>query len=491
MRHYIKILATSKEEQTHEPPTSPSALQSGSHLYCPKFFVGGGNAILGQICTIPGANFNDDGFRSNPYNGLCCLPVTNSLSIPSFAAVTVNAEFGIVDQCSTVQKFPITLTVGPLTPLGTGCDRFQAQFSTSQNGVFVPLASGTTMELKYVRTWVEINFATSQPKRQVYRFLINGDVIFDMSANAVFPECVPVVGLPWFHGFIDYAVPVNGTGGATAMIGLTHDTGCLAHLNSPIFNAEALQPGTVGRHDEKSYHFVGPTPFIWFDQYGAPPSPLDLVVVDAKDAVRSVNDVAFPNCIEEVPMGPSVIVSDFENCLCTFGTGQDIWYHQNLAGQISCTDSGVSLTNAWYSKANLTPELPTGFAQMFLGISAAFGQYGYKQRIYSIVGFLEYADICPNTLLNGTDPNNPEVFRIVWGASTYNEGFLVSVLFEQLCEIDLTQPIQNSSEHFTRLLTDFGDSYIEDPSSPNVFHVMSGGRARTGIVWEFAQSIFE
>ncbi|HGY92758.1 MAG TPA: hypothetical protein ENK43_16435 [Planctomycetes bacterium] len=449
-----------------------------------KCFVGGGgNVLFGQVCSIPGALFVDDGFRSNPYNGLCCFPVTNPM-IQAFGPVTVNAEFGVVDQCNTVQKYPIALTVGALTPMGTGCDRFEAQLSTSANGVLIPFNQNTLLELKYVRTWVEISFSTSQPIRQVFRFLINGDLTFDTSPGAVFPDCVPVIGPPWFHGFIDYAVPANG-GPVTIMIALNHDPGCLAHLNNPTYNMESIPPGIMGRHDEKSYHFVGPAPFTWFDQYPGPPSPLDLVVTDVKDAVRSVNDVAFPNCIEEVPIDAVALLPSFENCLCTFGTGQNIWYHQDLAGQVRCTDIGQPLTSAWTSIPNLAPELPTGFAQMFLGVSVATGQYGFKQRIYSSVGFLDYDDICPNTLLNGFSPPG---FRIVWGATTYNEGPLVAVLFEDLCNIDTTPPIQNEAEFFTRLLTDLGDSYIEDTSVPNLFHPKSGGRARTGIVWEFAQS---
>ncbi len=76
----------------------------------------------------------------------------------------------------------------------------------------------------------------------------------------------------------------------------------------------------------------------------------------------------------------------------------------------------------------------------------------------------------------------------VWGGTTYNEGVLGAVLFEQICNIDLTPPIQNEKEFFTRLLMDFGDAYMEFPTMSGNYVPKSGGRARTGIVWEFAQS---
>ena len=321
----------------------------------------------------------DDGFQV----GCCVIP---TVTLPNFPALTMTAEWGVLNNCVTSFQTQCTVAIG--APSFFECD--YAIIPITITGLSTAPAVTTFVLAKYVRTWQEI--ANTGAAVNVWRFLINGDIPFVSTAGCPAGPCLPTaVGAPWLKpahmvGHIDYTcdgIIPNPTW--SAAISLSHLPGCFQHAFFSTCPIPAL--AAVNR----SYHLVGPAPFVF-----APiPEPQGVLRGDSLRASTLFVSPFFYFCHGETDfMTGGVLATAGANCFCApMVNGR--WRHQNLTAQALCSGFATTFQSV---PVGGTPLAPTGFAALTLGNWTAGPNFPGNRSLVVYLGVVQNNFTCSPVL---------------------------------------------------------------------------------------------
>jgi hypothetical protein len=335
----------------------------------------------------------DDGFRVGP----CCAPVQIT-NLPQFPTLTSQGTYGCILNCALDAQFSQTVVVG--APIFVTCDLALLPVTClpaspgAPGFVAAPVAPGLPPGLlaKYSRTWIEIDATGTQ--RQVWRFLLNGDVSY-MSVTAVgspcpIPPChMPPLSLPvHMVGSIDYARDCTTTVPPTApfqiALNLTHFDGCLNHAP---FSARPLAGGA---HPAREYALIAPANFV----FGLSPEPAGPIVAEATrtSAIAAAGYV----CFSEAQIQQGQLLTQFTNCqtdtcIPTPVINPPLWYHQALNGFTACNGAAFP-----FNTLPAPPVFPTGLMGLSLGAYVPAAVIGFPggRSVISYYGVVNYPDPC-------------------------------------------------------------------------------------------------
>jgi hypothetical protein len=374
----------------------------------------------------------DDGFN----NG-CCKPADPNL--PDFPEIKVEGIYGCISDCKLEREFKVVVVLS--RPEFTLCDT-----AVIHMDVFPQTPGGPTFSsdliAKYSRTWLRVD----GEKRQVWRFLLNGDWQFTPSADATDPCPVPPDPCPPHSiGSIDYACDEEAGLEAAIALNLSHLPGCLTHGQ---LSARPLPAATS--HPDRSYHLVAPANF-GFGVVSAIQGPF------VEDAVRtSPFGNQFPctyECLSEAPVRKGEMAQVFENCLC-FDFG-DAYVHSEMKGEVDCGGPFGFRTVGGFD-----PFVPTGLVGLRLG--RWFGPtFPGDQELTVYAGYLAYDDPCVGPVPED-DPDR------VFGVGTLGPAGL---------------PFDSETGELEKVFLDLQDSLVQVPTNPTLFRKLFGAPAFSSRVW--------
>ena len=211
------------------------------------FCLLGFESVVAAQCPTP------DGLSFGP----CCTSVTPTLPrLQDFS----HGAFQICWRDCDVDAFSSVTAEwrgpGSIVPFGGPFFGALSSCGDRLSGLTLTNAAGTVlwrglMRLLYSRTWQETDASGGQV--QVWRFLVNGDMIATSAAGlspCPVPPCQAAFGKVRFTGYIDYAETCS-TGNVETAWMLTH--GCDLIDHAPNF------PRSGFFHPNHSYTFVGPS----------------------------------------------------------------------------------------------------------------------------------------------------------------------------------------------------------------------------------------
>ncbi len=333
-------------------------------------------------------NFGDDGLA----NFGCCGAAQTAL--PHFPGFQVSGSYACFKDCAVEATFPVRISTVHLTVL---CDIDIVQITVTPGTATSPGFTGLLVA-KYVRTWIEID-PNGLPTRQVWRFLVNGD----LTPNAGAQPCpIPphAAGATTnFHGSIDYACE-TGTSGVTTYsvaISLNHLPGCIEH------NLFSCAPAVgAAAHDDRSYHLVAPGTFT----FGAAPVPAGSI---GGESVRSAQFVPVYGCLGEAPVLQGAITLQSQDCRCqTITPGSQAWTNYDISGVVGCV--GLVAPFRCVPVAPPLPPLPNGCTALPIGAwTGAPGTFPGPRELVAHWGVIFHPDPC--------QPGHPP-YSFVQGVST-------------------------------------------------------------------------
>ncbi len=349
-----------------------------------------GSATLSAQISV--GCLGDDGFNL----GCCSTPQPN---LPNFPAFTESGVYGCFLDCNLEAQFNETVALG--APLFVACDLAAIPVTVTGGTVSDPSFSGTLLG-KYERTWMEI--LSTGAMRQVWRFLVNGDLTYNLSpiapgAPCPVPPCaVPPVNLPvHFTGHIDYAMDcgpvVVGTSPWHIALNLNHVTGCLNHAS---FSARPL----VGppAHNNRTYSLVAPSNFVFGPS--SVPSGSPLVGESVRSAALNLTTSPAYQCFGEAHVAIFGTVQDNSQtcygCGPVIGVGAPIWHNQEIHGGVSCGPLTVLLP---FDTTPIPGVFPTGMVSMEIGSYVGINPDAFPtgRSISLNYGVMHYVDNClPN-----------------------------------------------------------------------------------------------
>lgn len=200
---------------------------------------------------------------------------------------------------------------------GFSCEpRYASLRIVDANGMVIWL--GYKLTLEYSRTWLETD--NSGAEHQVWRFLVNGDLIPGPGAASPpcsRPACVPALGKARFTGYVDYA--------RACASGSSQFAWMLSHLCDRIDHFAGF-PRAGTYHPDRSFTLVGPA--LGFVP-GAP-VPIEATGGAPFDALRQrpvfgpATGTVVPylhfSCATEEPSSHTLLPVQ-ESCLCTMSAG--------------------------------------------------------------------------------------------------------------------------------------------------------------------------
>lgn len=351
-------------------------------------------ALQAQGCVI-----GDDGLASVP----CCAPVT-ALNLPAFPGFQLSGRYGCLKDCDLEADLPIRVNTTHIPIL---CDIAFLNVTVIPASATAPGYSGFLLA-KYSRTWTEPD-PSGINRRQVWRFLINGDLTINAGASPCpvppYPASLPTVH---FHGHIDYACEVDAAGNQVFRMAMSlhHLNGCIEHS---FFSANPLTGAAA--HNDRSYHIVAPGNFA----FAPVPVPVGPVVAES---MRSTNLLPTYQCLGESRIVQGQIVPFNNDWLCApvAGGGPFSYTHYDhsataVCGPIASMYQGIPIPP-------LIPLPPLTRGNVALPIGRWFGPTGVFPEQRSLVahwGVMSYQDPC-----NPADPP----FHWVHGVSTSgHQGF--------------------------------------------------------------------
>ncbi len=333
----------------------------------------------------------DDGFDVG-----CCLPPQPNL--PSFPPFTESGTYGCLLDCSLEAQFNESVMLS--APNFVTCDLAIIQVTVTGATATAPSFSGFVLA-KYERTWMEV--LSTGAMRQVWRFLVNGDLNYTLSsigsgAPCPVPPCaVPPASLPvHFTGHIDYALDcslpgVTGNSWHIAL-NLNHVTGCLNHAS---FSARPL----VGppAHTNRTYCLVAPANFVFGPS--TVPSGTPLIGESVRSALFN-SSTGLYQCYGEAHVATFGTVQDnFQYCYgCgpVIGAGPAIWHDQEIHGSVSCGPLTVLIP---FDTVPVPGIFPTGMVSMEIGSYVGINPDAFPtgRSISLNYGVMHYVDNClPN-----------------------------------------------------------------------------------------------
>ncbi|MBL8695355.1 MAG: hypothetical protein JNJ88_14775 [Planctomycetes bacterium] len=323
--------------------------------------------------------------QCNPNDGLslpgaCCVSVVPVL--PAFPPINLQGQGNCITNCAPGAPWNVNIQISP--PGQVFCDIFVMNISiagpTPVNGLLIA---------KYARTWIEPG--TTGVTRQVWRFLVSGDLNYTVPATGTspcpFPKSAFAGNSVHFTGSIDYALDC-GTVNFRSAVQLTHLCAQYEHASwSPKPFGTPINPDTV-------YAFVGPLPFVWGG--GAPPA--GALIADSERSTRynlTVSPLQW-DCLNEEQVVNGNLATVAPYCPCSSGPmGPAMWWQQNLTFSYAC---GPAI-NGTYTGISVPPLEPTGLSANPLG-NWALGPAAFPntRRLWVEFGFAVSPDNCTNNL---------------------------------------------------------------------------------------------
>ncbi len=422
---------------------------------------------FGQVGTCPQPG--DDFFGAGP----CCNAVTQapafSLPVLPAAGINMNAQWARISDCNTVteEKVTINIQMRSTVPyfIGTvggepACDEvsflitgsnasgtFSFNIGNPTNWTTSSVRSDWIMG-KYTRTWDSLD--DNGLLRQYYRFLISGDIQFGSgTVGSQVPNCAQsgsaTYGAALMNGYIDISCESDRLDDAEhpllpqacftcppppiefqASLVLTHYLGCQSHAVLPQ-NQRQLSPGHVNRHQDDSYHLVGPDNFSFstlnqsiasmdfnnsfFDSVRSTVSHYGGVVLNCDPG--PINRPG-PQCLYEMRHLVNS-TQTFDGCICGTGTGRYIG--RSIGATLNCMGTPFP-----WNSFQITPDIPSGYVELNLGTWSNTARYDVRGvSALPVLGTIEYVDNCdPLVFVSGL--SNPcQVFHLVFGIRTFHD----------------------------------------------------------------------
>jgi hypothetical protein len=283
-------------------------------------------AALGATAQCP----SNDNLSGPP----CCQPTATN--VPVFPTMTLNGLGACVRDCGVESQFN---TVTVLSPMQVLCDYWFINLTITAPPAVSIISQ--TLVAKYDRTWTEYPVAGAAPL-QVWRFLVNGDLVYSSPTTAAGGCPVPLSALPPYNlpvhyiGNVDYAFDC-ATGAWQVAYTLTHF--CPTESHAP-FSARPI--AAAAGWPKRTYHFVGPANFV----FGLCPAPAGPIVADTTRTSFGLSNPALPyTCLRETQVVQGILQNVQQNCVCFDPTpiGPPPRYtHQNLNATETCLGGAVA-----------------------------------------------------------------------------------------------------------------------------------------------------
>lgn len=327
--------------------------------------------------TAQGCNIGDDGFAAVP----CCTPV-NAVNLPNFPPFQLSGEYCCLKDCDLEQNFPVRVTTQHFPIF---CDLHVISLTVIPGSATAPGWTGVLVA-KYARTWLERPIPGVAP-RQVWRFLLNGDLSFTAGASPC--PLPPHPQQSHFTGHIDYACDIDAAGNQVfrMAMNLNHWPGCISHN---VISAAPLAGAAA--HVDRSYHLFAPATFAC----SPVPEPQGPIVHESQ---RSTIFPAGYVCLGEGQIQQGNLQTTVNNWLCQTPSGGPFSYrHQRFAGIEACM--GAVAPWAALPTSSPLPPLPTGFTTLPLGRwSGPPAVFPGNRELVIHWGILQQSDLCnPNDL---------------------------------------------------------------------------------------------
>ncbi|MBI1849199.1 MAG: hypothetical protein HYR85_02535 [Planctomycetes bacterium] len=337
------------------------------------FAVAGVSPALAQNCPQP------DGLDPGPPPVNCCAPA--QLNLPQFPAVSQGMKYICFDSCNATLQPNLCVDIGAPQPVQQGgaiiCGIYLIRYQIKTCNPANPIVLWTgTMRAHYSRTWGAA--AGAAPDTQVWRFLLNGDLVPSQALLAhANNTCVVAPCRAAFNnrihvwGYIDYALDCNN-GRFQAAWGLNH--GCDYSEHSP----GSARPGAF--HPTRSYTWLGPTAGFVINSSTLQPS----VGALTQDSVRLNRWAAAPAiCVVREPAQGSIDPT-LPFCPCSGPIAGPAQYLQSFfRGQGVCNTNWQPLPNA-----------PIPFMQKRIGSWTNPAVFPGTQELLFDEGFLQWVDGC-------------------------------------------------------------------------------------------------
>jgi hypothetical protein len=324
----------------------------------------------------PPACFGPDGL-----DGACCQSPT--LTLPTFPAIVQRGRFLNFDQCVPGVHGPVCVNLrAPRTAPPGGapvCGIYLIPLTISTCGPRPQSLWSGTMRAQYSRTWLETRPPSSTPDVQVWRFLLNGDLVPSLfmiqhfgNDNQVLPHCFTAFhGKVHFWGYVDYAQNC-ATGSFEAAWVLEH--GC------DHFEHEALSTRTGSFHPMDSYTFLGPG-----GSFASSPIVPPVSAAGRDHDFRPNRWSNQPNiCMGEEPLTSDSLVDGNPFCPC-IPTGPPV---------LACQFLELSAVGTCNSRVHSDPNFAIPFCRKFVGSFTDPNAYPGVEEVWLDQGMLQYSDAC-------------------------------------------------------------------------------------------------
>ena len=346
--------------------------------------------VLVALCTAPVSAqcFMPDGFDAPG----CCVNVMPTL--PQFQQGILTAQFACLFNCDVEETADCEIAIGNQIMLPSFCDTPFAPIQIFSGDFNV---SNTFMIMKYSGSWEEIN-ANGQ-NIQVWRFLVNIEMVLNPSSTTVptpcpIPPCQANAGKRiFFVGHLDYIRPCIA--GVTvpprpAAISLTHYCGRFSH--QPWSACPLMAPDS---HPERTYAFVGPTPFQWGGATVPQVTPNNQTISSDRSTDISITPLLSQDCFNRNPASNVVMQTVNQTCFCADPTvpAQPLWHELDFRFQYRC---GMMAPNQ-FMPVGFPTYLPTGMAAFNLGKYIG-PEYPGDESLSTMIGVAFAPDICLNAL---------------------------------------------------------------------------------------------
>ncbi|MBI3844175.1 MAG: hypothetical protein HY292_05990 [Planctomycetes bacterium] len=316
----------------------------------------------------------------------CCTPA--NVNLPAFPIIqSQQSKYMCFLNCNTQLNANVCATIGPPAPAQAGgalvCGIYTIRFTFRTCGGAATVLWSGTMRAQYSRTWVVSTVPGTVPDVQVWRFLLNGDLVPSTSLPtgnpSVFAPCMPAFGNKMHvWGYIDYAGTCIASG-PTFSVAWALNHGC----DSSAHGATSTRPGAF--HASRSYTWVGPSAGFVIDPVNTTFS--NGTAAPNQDSIRKNRWTAIPSiCSFREPLQISSVIPQGALCPCGAGGTQ---YDRSIFRVVGQCGTNVSAGFAF----------PIPFIQKRIGRWTSATAYPGLQELVLDEGYVSYQDGCTATTL--------------------------------------------------------------------------------------------
>jgi hypothetical protein len=381
----------------------------------------------------------------------CCFPVGPVL--PVFPSAFVPSTGACLMNCGVESQFPVGVFF-------TQPFQFFSDLWLCQLVIAPPLPAPPGLVLmKYARTWTE---AGGGGPRQVWRFMINIDVVFSSTgagpSPCPMPPCADLTMVPPrpvnYMGHIDYAYDCSANVWDVCY-SLVHLCGYFMH--GP--QSTRPLPGAFA-HPDRTYALAGPAPFV----FGPTTGPIGFLAADSQRSTE-IDLNAFPilwDSKREHAIAASLCGGSVAPCPCA-GSGPTgtMWSSFTIGWSEFCIFTSVSN----FIPAPLPPYLPTGMGHLALGtFGGPPGTFPGTRQLETWIGLAASADPCPTQFFSFP-------FHLVHGVSHHSG------------DLGTTFPNSNATSVTTDKFIDFENMLIPNGSAAGGASIGIGSLFISTQVW--------